>query len=177
MSSDDRASLSTDYWQFPRRFQVHVHSSWVSLQAQAGEYEFTPTQDWCTSNIPSWKSYFPLVTLSEPCILEIESWEGRSVVLLLTTRRAQGGQIVFIDHVDLMQTPAEHEKHRKLTQNLARTSRPSLILAQFGVPALYCKERDSPDDGFPLYRFDVPLPFFALTILRSMSVALVTLVN
>ncbi|KAJ8588075.1 hypothetical protein M405DRAFT_863245 [Rhizopogon salebrosus TDB-379] len=44
----------------------------------------------------------------------------------------------------------------------------------------YCKERDSPDDGFPLYRFDVPLPFFALTILRryiSMSVALVTLVN
>jgi hypothetical protein len=43
-----------------------------------------------------------------------------------------------------------------------------------------CKERDSPDDGFPLYRFDVPLPFFALTILRryiSMSVALVTLVN
>jgi hypothetical protein len=43
-----------------------------------------------------------------------------------------------------------------------------------------CKERDSPDDGFPLYRFDMPLPFFALTILRryiSMSVALVTLVN
>jgi hypothetical protein len=43
-----------------------------------------------------------------------------------------------------------------------------------------CKERDSPDDGLPLYRFDVPLPFFALTILRrymGMSVALVTLVN
>jgi hypothetical protein len=59
------------------------------------------------------------------------------VVFLLTTLRAQGGQIVCVDHVDLMQTPAERERHRKLTQNLARTSRPSLILAQFSVPALY----------------------------------------
>jgi hypothetical protein len=44
----------------------------------------------------------------------------------------------------------------------------------------HCKECNSPDDGLPLYRFDVPLPFFALTILRryiSMSVTLVTLVN
>ncbi|OJA11163.1 hypothetical protein AZE42_10638 [Rhizopogon vesiculosus] len=24
-----------------------------------------------------------------------------------------------------------------------------------------CKEWNSPDDGIPLYRFDVPLPFFA----------------
>jgi hypothetical protein len=59
------------------------------------------------------------------------------VVFLLTTLRAQGGQIICVDHVDLMQTPAEHERHRKLAQNLARTSRPSLILVQFSVPALY----------------------------------------
>jgi hypothetical protein len=48
------------------------------------------------------------------------------------------------------------------------------------VPSRICKEWNSPDDGLPLYRFDVPLPFFALTILRryiSMSVTLVTLVN
>jgi lipopolysaccharide biosynthesis glycosyltransferase/predicted O-methyltransferase YrrM len=101
------------------------------------ECEFTPTQDWFTSNIPSWKNYFPLVTSSEPRILEIGSWEGRSAVFLLTTLCTRGGEIICIDHVDLMQTPAGRERHRKLTQNLARTGRPSRILAQFSVPALY----------------------------------------
>jgi hypothetical protein len=44
----------------------------------------------------------------------------------------------------------------------------------------YCREWNFPDDGLHLYRFDVPLPFFASTILRryiSMSVTVVTLVN
>ena len=107
------------------------------MSTSTDEYEFTPTQDWFTSHISCWESLFPLVTSSEPRILEIGSWEGRSAVFLLTTLCAQGGEMVCIDHFDLEQTPAGRERHRKLTQNLARTGRPFRILPQFSVPALY----------------------------------------
>jgi lipopolysaccharide biosynthesis glycosyltransferase/predicted O-methyltransferase YrrM len=109
----------------------------TDLSASTNEYEFTPSQDWFTQNIPHWKSLFPLVTSPEPRILEIGSWEGRSAVFLLTTLCAQGGEIVCIDHFDLMHTPAGHERHRKLSQNLLQTGRPFRILPQFSVPALY----------------------------------------
>ncbi|OAX43563.1 glycosyltransferase family 8 protein [Rhizopogon vinicolor AM-OR11-026] len=112
-------------------------STVANISTSTDEYEFTPTQDWFTSNILSWKSLFPLVTSSEPRILEIGSWEGRSAVFLLTTLCAQGGEIVCVDHFDLEQTPAGRERHRKLKDNLARTGRPSRILPQFSVPALY----------------------------------------
>src|SRR5882757_8195654 len=112
-------------------------STVANISTSTDEYEFTPTQDWFTSNILSWKSLFPLVTSSEPRILEIGSWEGRSAVFLLTTLCAQGGEIVCIDHFDLEQTPAGRERHRKLKHNLARTGRSSRILPQFSVPALY----------------------------------------
>ncbi|KAG1855675.1 glycosyltransferase family 8 protein [Suillus subalutaceus] len=92
---------------------------------------------WFTYHIPSWKSLFPLVTSPEPRILEIGSWEGRSAVFLLTTLCAQGGEMVCIDHFDLMRTPAGRERHHKLSQNLQRTGRPFRILPQFSVPALY----------------------------------------
>src|SRR6267154_753710 len=101
------------------------------------EYEFTQTQDWFTFNIPSWKSLFSLVTAPEPRVLEMGSWEGRSAVFLLTTLCAQGGEIVCIDHFDLMSNPAGRERHCRLTQNLARTGRLYRILPQFSVPALY----------------------------------------
>lgn len=112
-------------------------STVTDLSASANKYEFTPTQDWFSNNIPSWKSLFPLVTSPEPRILEIGSWEGRSAVFLLTTLCAQGGEIVCIDHFDLMRTPAGRERHRKLSQNLPQTGRPFRILPQFSVPALY----------------------------------------
>ncbi|KAG2341696.1 glycosyltransferase family 8 protein [Suillus weaverae] len=112
-------------------------STVTDLSASTNEYEFTPTQDWFTQHIPSWKSLFPFVTSPEPRILEIGSWEGRSAVFLLTTLCAQGGEIVCIDHFDLMRSPAGRERHRKLLQNLSRTGRPCRILPQFSVPALY----------------------------------------
>jgi len=112
-------------------------ASIVNISTPADEYEFTPTEDWFTTHIPLWRSLFPLVTSSEPRILEIGSWEGRSAVFLLTTLCAQAGEIVCIDHFELMQTPAGSERYRKLVHNLARTGRPSRIIPQFSVPALY----------------------------------------
>ncbi|KAG1730864.1 methyltransferase domain-containing protein [Suillus paluster] len=121
----------------------------TEISTSTDEYEFTPTQSWFAINIPYWKSLFPLVASGEPRVLEIGSWEGRSAVFLLTTLCAQRGEIVCIDHVDLMHTHEGRERHRKLTQNLARTGRPFRMLPQFSVPALYAllKEEMLKDAG------------------------------
>ncbi|KAG1898437.1 glycosyltransferase family 8 protein [Suillus fuscotomentosus] len=100
------------------------------MSASTNEYEFTPTQDWFTHNIPSWKSLFPIDTSPKPRILEIG-------FLLSTPLCAQGSEIVCIDHFDLMHTPAGRERHRKLSQNLPPTGRSFRILPQYSVPALY----------------------------------------
>ncbi|KAH7882102.1 glycosyltransferase family 8 protein [Phlebopus sp. FC_14] len=100
-------------------------------------YQFTTTQDWFSANIPAWKNLFSLVTSQEPRALEIGSWEGRSAVFLLTTLCANGGEVICIDHFDLMETPAGQERYRKINHNLALTGRRARVLAQFSVPALY----------------------------------------
>ncbi|KAG2059820.1 hypothetical protein BDR06DRAFT_1003382 [Suillus hirtellus] len=88
------------------------------MSASTNKYEFTPTQDWFTHNIPSWKSLFPIVTSPKPHILEIGSWEGRFAVFLLTTLCAQG-------------TPPQALAESSTDRSLIR------ILPQYSVPALY----------------------------------------
>ncbi|KIK71957.1 hypothetical protein PAXRUDRAFT_22583, partial [Paxillus rubicundulus Ve08.2h10] len=109
----------------------------MSIAASTGAYEFTQSQDWFTSNISSWKNLFSLVTAQEPRVLEIGSWEGRSAVFLLSTLCSTGGELVCVDHFDLMGTAEGRERYRKITHNLALTGRPTRVLPQFSVPALY----------------------------------------
>ncbi|KAI9063493.1 glycosyltransferase family 8 protein [Trametes sanguinea] len=99
-------------------------------------YVFTETQDWFSFNTETWRGLFQHVSAIQPRVLEIGSWEGRSAVFLLTELCKNGGEIVCIDHFDLMDTPAGRERHRKLTHNLTLTSKPFRILAEFSVPAL-----------------------------------------
>ena len=100
-------------------------------------YEFTSTQDWFSFNKSAWQDLFRLVHSKAPRVLEIGSWEGRSAVFLLTTLCAAGGELVCIDHFDLMGTAEGRERYRKLTHNLTLTGRPARVLPQFSVPALY----------------------------------------
>lgn len=100
-------------------------------------YEFTSTQDWLSFNKPAWRELFHLVLSKAPRVLEIGSWEGRSAVFILTTLCATGGELVCIDHFDLMETAEGRERYRKLTHNLALTGRPTRVFPQFSIPALY----------------------------------------
>ncbi|KAI8984944.1 glycosyl transferase [Trametes punicea] len=100
------------------------------------DYLFTETQDWFSSNVDIWRGLFQHITAPEPRVLEIGSWEGRSAVFLLTELCKNGGEIVCIDHFDLMRTAAGRERYRKLTHNLSVPGRPFRILAEFSVPAL-----------------------------------------
>ncbi|KAI0643638.1 glycosyl transferase [Trametes meyenii] len=100
------------------------------------EYIFTETQDWFSFNIETWRGLFKYVSAPTPRVLEIGSWEGRSAVFLLTELCKDGGEVVCIDHFDLMRTEAGRERHRKLTHNLSLTDRPFRILDEFSVPGL-----------------------------------------
>ena len=108
----------------------------LDANATTDLYEFTPTQDWFSFNAPAWQNLFHLVLSKAPRVLEIGSWEGRSAVFLLTTLCATSGEIVCIDHFDLMGTEEGRERYRKLTHNLAVTGRPARVLPQFSIPAL-----------------------------------------
>ncbi|KAI0829280.1 glycosyl transferase [Trametes gibbosa] len=108
----------------------------MSNQPPQPNYLFTETQDWFSFNIDRWRSLFPRVSTPKPRVLEIGSWEGRSAVFLLTELCKDGGDIVCVDHFDLMSTAAGQERHRRLTHNLALTGKPFRVLGQFSVPAL-----------------------------------------
>lgn len=110
--------------------------STLDTNATTDLYEFTPTQDWFSFNKPAWQKLFRLVLSKAPRVLEIGSWEGRSAVFLLTTLCATSGEIVCIDHFDLMGTAEGRERYRKFAHNLALTGRPARVLPQFSVPAL-----------------------------------------
>ncbi|PPQ86581.1 hypothetical protein CVT25_006187 [Psilocybe cyanescens] len=99
-------------------------------------YRYTPTQDWFSHNIASWTALFPLIQSKRPRVLEVGSWEGRSAVFLLNSICKNGGEIVCIDHFDLLQTVAGQERYSKINQNLALTGQKYRILPQFSVPAL-----------------------------------------
>lgn len=99
-------------------------------------YRFTETQDWFSFNIDHWKTLFPLVKSPNPRVLEIGSWEGRSAVFLLTQLCGKEGEIVCIDHFDLMKTEAGRERYAKITHNLTLTGYPFRVIDEFSVPGL-----------------------------------------
>ncbi|RPD62102.1 glycosyl transferase [Lentinus tigrinus ALCF2SS1-7] len=114
-------------------------------------YEFTPSQDWFSFNIDSWRSIFPRVLAQSPRVLEIGSWEGRSAVFLLTELCQDGGELVSIDHFDLMTTEAGQERYRKLAHNLSLTGKPFRIIDEFSVPGLMTlltEEMSAAEPGF-----------------------------
>jgi predicted O-methyltransferase YrrM len=108
----------------------------MSNELDTPQFTFTPTQDWFSHNIDTWTGLFHFVQSTKPRILEIGSWEGRSGVFLLTHLCRDGGDIVCIDHFDLMGTPAGRERHVKVTHNLSLTGKPFRIMDEFSVPAL-----------------------------------------
>ncbi|KAJ6585017.1 nucleotide-diphospho-sugar transferase [Mycena capillaripes] len=117
---------------------------------QESGYIFTPTQDWFSHNIKTWRPLFPLVG-PNPRVLEIGSWEGRSAVFLLKELCSDGGEIVCIDHFDLLETAAGRERYKKLTHNLELTKKPFRVMDEFSVPALtklLGEEMERPAPGY-----------------------------
>ncbi|KAF9020737.1 nucleotide-diphospho-sugar transferase [Hymenopellis radicata] len=115
------------------------------------EYRFTPTQDWFSGNIDSWRLLFQHLQTPEPRILEIGSWEGRSAVFLLTELCQNGGSLTAIDHFDLMQTADGRAREEKLRHNLQLTGRPFRVIGSFSVPALMLlleEEMSAAEPGF-----------------------------
>ncbi|KAJ7505294.1 glycosyltransferase family 8 protein [Mycena galericulata] len=98
-------------------------------------YLFTPTQDWVSHITPTWKLLFPLVP-QHPRVLEIGSWEGRSAVVFLEELCKEDGEIVCIDHFDLLTTTAGRERYKKLTHNLELTKKRFRVMDEFSIPAL-----------------------------------------
>lgn len=108
----------------------------MSNDMETSQFNFTPTQDWVSHNSDSWTALFPFVQSTEPRILEIGCWEGRSGVFLLTHLCGNGGEIVCIDHFDLLGTPAGRERHVKVMHNFSLTGKSFRIMEEFSVPAL-----------------------------------------
>ena len=75
------------------------------------------------------------VQSTNPRALEIGSWEGRSAVFLLENL-CQTGEVVCIDHFDLLDTPAGRARFERLNRNLALTGGKFRVFDEFSVPAL-----------------------------------------
>ncbi|KAI0922076.1 hypothetical protein AcW2_006871 [Taiwanofungus camphoratus] len=115
------------------------------------DYTFTSTQDWFSFNVDTWRLLFPLVTSSNPRVLEIGSWEGRSAVFLLTELCRNRGEIVCIDHFDLMKTEAGRKRFAKIHHNLSLTKRSFRIIDEFSFPALMILLREEMSSTNPGY--------------------------
>ena len=93
----------------------------------------------------------PLVQSKAPRALEIGSWEGRSAVFLLTELCKKEGEIVYIDHFDLMRTQAGRERYSRIQHNLALAGGCFRIKDMFSVPALMdvlVEEMSAAEPGF-----------------------------
>jgi predicted O-methyltransferase YrrM len=114
-------------------------------------YDFTPTQDWVSGHAETWMSLLPYVQTTNPRALEIGSWEGRSAVFLLTNLCRTTGEIVCIDHFDLLATPAGRARFKRINYNLALAGGRFRILDEFSIPALIKLlevEMDAAQPGF-----------------------------
>ncbi|KAJ6559164.1 glycosyltransferase family 8 protein [Mycena vulgaris] len=98
-------------------------------------YVFTSTQDWVSGQTENWRRLFHFVC-SNPRVLEIGSWEGRSAVFLLTELCSNGGELVCIDRFDLLRTTAGRERYKKVAHNLELTKKRFRVMDEFSVPAL-----------------------------------------
>jgi predicted O-methyltransferase YrrM len=107
-----------------------------NCEVASKEYDFTPTQDWFSPNIETWTALIQQVKTTSPRALEIGTWEGRSAVFLLTNLCQTAGEVVCIDHFDLLETPAGRARFERLNRNLALTGGQFRIFDEFSVPAL-----------------------------------------
>ncbi|KAJ7675793.1 glycosyltransferase family 8 protein [Mycena polygramma] len=113
-------------------------------------YTFTSTQDWVTDKTDTWRGLFTYVCANAR-VLEIGSWEGRSAVFLATELCGESGEIVCVDHFDLLGTAAGRERYRKITHNLELTKKPFRVVDEFSVPALMrllSEEMQNPAPGY-----------------------------
>ncbi|KIY53637.1 glycosyltransferase family 8 protein [Fistulina hepatica ATCC 64428] len=99
-------------------------------------YRFTETQDWFSGNESRWRSLFRYVASETPRVLEIGTWEGRSSVFLLTELCKGKGELVTIDHYDLLGTPAGRARREKVLHNLAAVGGKYRIIEDFSVPGM-----------------------------------------
>ncbi|KAL1713031.1 glycosyltransferase family 8 protein [Schizophyllum commune] len=106
------------------------------------DYDFTPTQDWFSGNVERWRGLFPLVTAPAPRVLEIGTWEGRSSVFLLEELCKDAGELVTIDHYDLLQTEAGRARRARVEHNLRLAGGHSRVIEAFSVPGLMTVLRD-----------------------------------
>ncbi|RXW19815.1 hypothetical protein EST38_g6027 [Candolleomyces aberdarensis] len=131
----------------------------------AEHYDFTPTQDWFSHNIPHWKSLFPHIRTESyyvkgngARIMEIGSWEGRSAVFLAnelckarapthappappstsvsSTPAHAHSEVVCIDHFDLFKSEAGKERYKRINHNLSLTNENFRIIPEFSVTGL-----------------------------------------
>ncbi|KAL1659986.1 glycosyltransferase family 8 protein [Schizophyllum commune] len=118
------------------------------------DYDFTPTQDWFSGNVERWRGLFPLVTASAPRVLEIGTWEGRSSVFLLEELCKDAGELVTIDHYDLLQTEAGRARRTRVEHNLRLAGGRSRIIEAFSVPGLMAVLRDETEAAAAAVGFD-----------------------
>ncbi|TBU61249.1 glycosyl transferase [Dichomitus squalens] len=112
------------------------HNNSQTNEMQEPQYRFTESQDWFSPHKDAWRAVFGRVTASSPRVLEIGSWEGRSAVFLLTELCRNDGELVCVDHFDLLQTEAGRGRYAALQHNLSLTGKPHRIIDDFSVPGL-----------------------------------------
>lgn len=125
--------------------------------SNVSEYNFTESQDWFSFNVDTWRLLFTHVKSSAPRALEIGTWEGRSAVFLLNELCGTEGELVCIDHFDLMRTAAGRERYSKVSHNLSITGKSFRIMSEFSVPALMTllqEEISSASPGFDFLYID-----------------------
>lgn len=121
-----------------KRYNIYIIGSTIFriICTMTPDYHFTATQDWFSGHITEWQILFHHVQSLRPRVLEIGAWEGRSAVFLLTELCKDGGELVTIDHFDMMQTADGRARHEKVLHNLCLTGKKFRILDQFSVPGL-----------------------------------------
>ncbi|KAH8831168.1 glycosyltransferase family 8 protein [Flagelloscypha sp. PMI_526] len=112
-------------------------------------YQFTPTQDWFTSNQERWRALFSQLASPNPRALEIGSWEGRSAVF--TLENLSNSSIVCIDHFDLHQTGAGKERYKKLQYNLKLTGKAFRVVDEFSTVGLMRLLEEAAKEDTPGY--------------------------
>lgn len=105
-------------------------------QVTSNEYDFTAADDWFSHNIDIWKSLTHHVQSASPRALEIGSWEGRSAVFLLTNLCKAAGEVVCIDHFDMLDTPGGCARFDRINRNLTLAGGKFRVLDEFSVPGL-----------------------------------------
>jgi len=133
----------------------------ATIPATTASYQFTPSQDWFSHNIPTWGPFIDELrsTINHPPrALEIGSWEGRSAVYLLTKLcNSSSSELVCIDHFDLFGTHDGSARFAKLQHNLSIPGSPFRIIDDFSVPGLFLlldEELASPTGGFDFVYID-----------------------